>query len=147
MCEVLDKSKLEEKNKTSKIQSVFKKIGLSSKEEEPLSAEKAWCESTYGENTYKSIEERILDKQCYIRSVIKSKFAMPANPNVLRYASYHCVVDIEEDLINYEKEIFKPFIENGFDVINLSKECKNSIIEPSAFFISWKNAFSQKGKK
>ena len=53
MCEVLNKEELEKKQ--SGKNNLFQKIGLSPKEPEPLTAEKAWCESTYGEGAYKAI--------------------------------------------------------------------------------------------
>lgn len=141
MCEVLNKEELEKKQ--SGKNNLFQKIGLSPKEPEPLTAEKAWCESTYGEGAYKAIEDRILGKQADIRRIIKSKFAPRPQDNILRYASFHCVIDIEEDLINYVDEVFKPFAENGFEIINLSKECK-SIDSDGVYFISWKKAYKKK---
>ena len=119
MCETLNKEELEKKQ--SPKSNLLQKIGFGTKEPEPLTTEKAWCESMYGESTYKTIENRILDKQSDIRRIIKSKFAPRPQDNVVRYASFHCVVDIEEDLLNYVDEVFKPFTENGFEVINLSK--------------------------
>ena len=141
MCEVLNKEELEKKQ--SGKNNLFQKIGLSPKEPEPLTAEKAWCESTYGEGAYKAIEDRILDKQTDIRRIIRSKFAPRPQDNILRYASFHCVIDIEEDLINYVDEVFKPFAEHGFEIINLSKECK-SIDSDGVYFISWKKAYKKK---
>ena len=92
MCEVLDKSKLEEKESNG----ILKKItNPFSKKEPAFSAEFAWMESTYGGNTYKPIEKRILDKQDYIKRMIRSKFAPSPQENVVNYSSYHCVVDIE----------------------------------------------------
>ena len=140
MCETLNKEELEKKQ--SPKSNLLQKIGFDTKEPEPLTAEKAWCESMYGESTYKTIENRILDKQSDIRRIIKSKFAPRPQDNVVRYASFHCVVDIEEDLLNYVDEVFKPFTENGFEVINLSKECK-SIDSEGVYFISWKKAFKK----
>ena len=49
-----------EKKQSSK-SNLLQKIGFGTKEPEPLTAEKAWCESMYGESTYKTIENRILD--------------------------------------------------------------------------------------
>ena len=141
MCEVLDKKKLEQKN--NKKNGLFQKIGIVPKEQEPLTAEKAWYESKHGINSYKCIEDRILDKQADIKAAIKSKFAPCPTDNIIRKSAYHCVIDIEEDLINYVDEIFSPFSENGFEIINLSKECKG-IDSEGVFFISWKNAFKKK---
>ena len=110
MCEVLDKSKLEEKESNG----LLKKITnpFSKKKELAFSAEFAWIESTYGGNTYEPIEKRILDKQDYIKRMIRSKFAPSPQENVVNYSSYHCVVDIEEDILKYVDDIFKPFSES-----------------------------------
>ena len=141
MCEVLDKSKLEEKESSN---GLLKKITSPfSKKEPAFSAEFAWIQSTYGENTYKSIEKRILDKQDYIKRMIRSKFAPSPQENVVNYSSYHCVVDIEEDILKYVDDIFKPFSESGFEIINLSEECQK-ISEDGVYLISWKNIFKKK---
>lgn len=140
MCEVLNKEELEKKQNGKN--NLLQKIGLASKEPEPLTAEKAWCESMYGECTYKPIEDRILDKQADIRRIIRSKFSPRPQDNIVRYSSFHCVIDIEEDLLNYTNEVFQPFAKNGFEIINLSKECK-SIDSEGVYFISWKKAFKK----
>lgn len=137
MCEVLDESKLEVREKSGILQKLTSPF---SRKDQPFTAEMAWLESTYGADTYKSIDKRILEKQSFIRNTIRSKFAPAPQENVTKYHSYHCVVDIEEDLQKYTDEVFKPFLEAGFDVVNLSKEC-NAINEEGVYFISWKNIF------
>lgn len=137
MCETLDKTKLEEPKK----ESLLKKISKSfDRKENPFTAESCFIQSKYGEGTYKTPEERIIDKQNHIRSIIKSKFAPAINTNLPNYSSYHAVVDIEEDLINYVEQVFEPFVKGGFEIINLTKECK-SVIDNGIFLISWKNVF------
>ena len=142
MCEVLDKSKLEEKESSN---GLLKKITnpFSKKKEPVFSAEFAWIGSTYGGNTYEPIEKRILDKQDYIKRMIRSKFAPSPQENVDNYSSYHCVVDIEEDILKYVDDIFKPFSESGFEIINLSEECQK-ISEDGVYLISWKNIFKKR---
>ena len=102
-----------------------KKIGLLGKilgkrNEPEFSAERAWIESTYGEGCYVPISERIKEKQDYIKSSIQTKFRQVSQNNTRSFSSYHCVIDIEDDLAAYVETVFKPFIDNGFTIINLS---------------------------
>lgn len=112
------------------------------KEKPDFTAEYAWLETTYGNGTFRTLEQRIKDKQEYIKNVIISKFPThderykPINVN----GSYRCVVDIEEDLICCVDEVFKPFIEGGFKIINLSKQIKE-IDDENVYLISWKKVF------
>lgn len=114
------------------------------KEKPDFTAEYAWLETTYGSGTYRSLEQRIKEKQEYIRKVITSKFPMhderykPINVN----GSYRCVVDIEEDLICCVDEVFKPFVEGGFKIINLSQQIKE-IDGENVYLISWKKVFKK----
>ena len=75
--------------------------------------------------------------------MIRSKFAPSPQENVVNYSSYHCVVDIEEDILKYVDDIFKPFSESGFEIINLSEECQK-ISEDGVYLISWKNIFKKR---
>ena len=139
MCEVLDKSKLEPKEKNKLLQKLASPF---TKKEVSFTAELAWLESTYGDGTYRPLEKRILDKQDYIKNTIRSKFAPSPQQTTINYCAYHCVIDIEDDLRKYTEEVFKPFVEGGFDIINLSEECKN-ISEEGVYLISWKNVFKK----
>ena len=118
------------------------------KEKPEFTAEYAWLETTYGSGTFSKLEERIKAKQNYIKDLIKDNFPVhderykPVNVN----ASYRCVVDIEEDLVCCVDEIFKPFIEGGFKVINLSEQIKE-IENENVYLISWKKAFKEKHKE
>ena len=127
-----------DKNMLSKIKKAFKK------EAPEFTAEYAWIETTYGDGSYHSLEERIKDKQTYIKNLIKSKF--PARGDGTRFSnsngSYRCVVDIEEDLTSHIKEIFEPFINGGFKVINISEQVKE-IDDENVYLVSWKNIFKQ----
>lgn len=139
MCEVLDEQKLAEPKK----EGLLKKIGKTfDKKENPFTAESCFIQSKYGEGAYKKPEDRIKDKQDHIRSVIRSKFAPSMGMAVPNYSSYHAVVDIEEDLTKYVDQVFKPFLEGGFEIINLTKECK-SVIDNGIYLISWRNAFNE----
>ena len=118
------------------------------KEKPEFTAEYAWLETTYGGGTFLTLEERIKGKQDYIRNLIKSKFPShderykPVNVN----GSYRCVVDIEEDLVCCVDEVFKPFIEGGFKIINLSEHIKE-IEDENVYLISWKKTFKEKRKE
>ena len=115
------------------------------KEKPDFTAEFAWLETTYGNDTFRTLEQRIKDKQEYIRGVIKSKFPQhderykPANV----FSSYRCVVDIEEDLVCCADEVFKPFVDGGFKIINLSKYIAE-ISDENIYLISWKNIFKER---
>ena len=112
------------------------------KEKPDFTAEFAWLETTYGKDTFRNLEQRVKDKQEYIKSQIKSKFPIHDE----RYTPsktmgcYKCVVDIEEDLMCCVDEVFKPFIDGGFKVINLSKNIEE-ISDENTYLISWKNIF------
>ena len=120
-------SKVENKNALSEFVDKTRKL-FGYKEKPEFTAEYAWIETTYGEGSYRSLEERIADKQKYIINIIKSKF--PSHLDGQRSSnsngSYRCVIDIEEDLYSVVDEIFKPFIEGGFKIINLSKKIKEN---------------------
>ena len=113
------------------------------KPETPFTAEKAWIETTYGLGSYRTLPERILAKQNYIKDIIKSKFGDRGSTANATSKSFRCVVDIEDDLKYHVDDIFRPFHEGGFDIINLS-EMITSISDENVFLISWKNAFEHK---
>lgn len=131
----------EKENKNGTFESLKK---VFHKDKPEFTAEFAWLETTYGNGTFRTLEQRIKDKQDYIRSLIKSKFPShderyrPANSN----GSYRCVVDIEEDLMCCVDEVFKPFIDGGFKVINLSESVKE-IDDENVYLISWKKVFKE----
>ena len=108
-----------------------------------VNAEQAWIESTYGFGSYKNIEDRIKEKREYINLCIQSKFKQVYQNGDSSNSSYHCVVDIEEDLASHVDTIFEPFIANGFTIIDLSKQVEE-IDEPNVYLISWKNVFKNK---
>ena len=115
------------------------------KDKPEFTAEYAWIETTYGEGSYRSLEERISDKQRQIMNTIKLKF--PSHLDGQRRSnsngSYRCVVDIEEDLYSVVDEIFKPFKEGGFKIINLSEKIEE-IDNEHVYLISWKKTFKEK---
>lgn len=112
--------------------------------EEPLTAERAWIETTYGSGSFRPLEKRIKEKQDYIKNVIKGKFYSSNSVGNISSRAYRCVIDIEEDLKHNIDEIFKPFVEGGFSIINLSERI-DEIKDENVYLISWKHAFE--GKK
>ena len=136
-------SKIENKNALSDFVDKTKKL-FGHKEKPKFTAEYAWIETTYGEGSYRPLDERITDKQKYIINIIKTKF--PSHLDGQRSSnsngSYRCVVDIEEDLYSVVDEIFKPFIEGGFKIINLSEKIAE-IKDEHVFLISWKEIFKE----
>ena len=136
-------SKIENKNALSDFVDKTKKL-FGHKEKPKFTAEYAWIETTYGEGSYRPLDERITDKQKYIINIIKTKF--PSHLDGQRSSnsngSYRCVVDIEEDLYSVVDEIFKPFIEGGFKIINLSEKIEE-IDDEHVYLISWKKIFKE----
>lgn len=128
------------KNPLTKL--VDKTKSLIHKDKPDFTAEYAWIETTYGQGSYRTLEERIKEKQDYIKHIIKSKF--PARSEGYQFSnangSYRCVVDIEEDLSGVVEEIFKPFIDGGFKIINLSDKI-DEIEDEHVYLISWKKIF------
>lgn len=112
------------------------------KTEEPLTAQRAWIETTYGSGSYRPIEKRITEKQEYIKNIIKGKFSDGVSVGNVSSRSYRCVIDIDEDLKDHTDEIFEPFISGGFNIINLSDYIKE-VKDENVFLISWKNAFDK----
>lgn len=130
-----------EKKVTNSFKKTLEKI-IPHKEEEVFTAEKAWIETTYGQGSYQTVEKRIVAKQNHIKSMIRSKYTQAIPNGCINFTSYHCVVDIENDLMNHIDEVFKPFKDNGFKVINLSERIEE-IEDEYVFLISWKNAFKK----
>ena len=111
------------KNKTnalSKFMNTTKKLFLKDKHE--FTAEFAWIETRYGIGSFRPLEERISYKQKNIMHLSESKFSTKrdGHTTININGEYHCLVEIEDDLVNSTEEIFTPFINAGFKVINLS---------------------------
>ena len=122
---------------------ILEKMGITHKEL-PLTAEKCCYEARHGYGSYKTREERIIDKQDNITRIINSKVGFETQQaSAYLFADYHCVVDIDEDLQDKEsiEEIFKPFIESGFEILNLSEAIKDIIPTRGLYLISWERAF------
>lgn len=130
----------EQINDVPRKKGLLEKMGLK-REQEPLTCERCAYEAINGEESFKCLSERIKRKQDIIVSTIKSKYAtFSANGNLSKPAEFNCVVTIEEDISRYVQEVFQPFIDGGFEIINISKACED-IHEDNVYFISWRRAF------
>jgi hypothetical protein len=121
----------------------LEKIGIARKEL-PLTAEKCCYEARHGYGSFKTKEERILDKQDSITRIINSKVGFETQQtSAYLFADYHCVVDIDDDLQDKEsiEAIFQPFIDSGFEILNLSEAIKGIISTKGLYLISWERAF------
>ena len=127
-------------NDVPKKRGILERIGLKH-DDEPLTCERCAYEAVNGEGSFISLPERIEKKKANIRSSINSKCArFSPNGNILKSPEFNCVVTIEDDLAKYAEDILKPFIDGGFEVINISKACED-IHEDNVYFISWARAF------
>ena len=114
------------------------------KREYDFSAKQAWTGSTYGkERCLISIEQQIKDKRNEIRADIERKYrgvGQCFNPE----CDYFHIVQIEGNLHDHAEDIVRPFIEVGFEVVNLSDLTK--VLEGTKIYlISWRNAFKKGG--
>lgn len=115
---------------------------LLNKKEVDFTAEYAWLETTYGVGTYKTLEERIAQKQKRIKERIKDHFHNRAVESAIIVPSYYTMTSIEDDIKEYADEIFKPFVDSGFDVVKV-----NEIEDDNVYVISWKKVFMKNYKK
>lgn len=135
---------MEEKKKNSSdnnsiISKLKSTLGINNKNVE-FTAEYAWHETTYGRGSYRPIEERIAHKQKRIRERIEEHFRYCSSSETSIVApSYYCLVSIESDISEHADEVFKPFIDNGFNVVKI-----NEIEDDNVYVVSWKNIYSKK---
>lgn len=96
--------------------------------------------TAYGNND--PIEKKIKEKQKHIKYIIETKFTPETIGGYTnRFPSYHCVIDMENDLVDYVEEIFAPFKKNGFEIICLNQKLGDILNnDTQVYFISWKNA-------
>lgn len=127
-------------NDTPRKKGVLEKLGFK-REVEPLTAERCAYETINGEDSFKTLPERIQKKQGEIVEAIKSRYARyNSSGNLIRPIEFNCVVTLEEDIANHAEDVFHPFIAGGFEIINISKACVD-IHEKNVYFISWRRAF------
>lgn len=108
--------------------------------EKILTAEEAYFKTKYG--IYRTTEQRIRDNQRNIKELIKSKMS-PAYRGETNFSSYYCVVDLDDDMKPYVDSVFKPFVDGGFEVINLAGKVKE-IENEQVYLISWDKKFRTK---
>lgn len=101
-----------------------------------MSAEEAYYKSKNG--YYVATEKRILNHQKHIKDLIKSKYKLPSTNSIQDtvFSSFYCVYDFENDMKPYIDEVFKPFVERGFEITNLS-EAIPSLNDECVYLISW----------
>lgn len=108
-----------------------------------LSAHQAWVGTTYGEDECSvPLERRILNKQTAIRNKIRSYFGAI----YVSEQKYYTFIEIEENLAAYTDRILQPFVEGGFDVVNVSR-LTNILKGTNVYLISWRNAFKGRGNE
>lgn len=147
----MEDKEIKENNKSNKLTKFVDKtkhIITGYKEKPPFTAEYAWLETTYGHGSYRSVEERISEKQKDIMRLISSKFPPTIDGQVRANANraYRCVIDIEEDLSTVVDKVFEPFVKGGFKIINLSEKV-DEIEDEHVYLISWKKIFSSQNYK
>ena len=113
---------------------------------EPFTAEKAWCETTYGQGQFKPVDRRIKEKKYYIRNLIRNNASYGKRNSAVTSKAYRCVVDFEEDLKHHIDEILQPFIDGGFSVINLSERI-DEINDEHVYLISWRHVFDKNNQE
>ena len=115
---------------------ILKKLGLSH-EEFPFNAEVAFYETSFGEGSYIPIERRIERKQSAITQAIRQCYIRMEQDGSFTENRYSCLIKLSEDLRPHSDEVFKKFIDCGFNVIDLSAELKDKVNETGLFLVSW----------
>lgn len=110
-------------------------IGKIKSKNRRITADEAYFRTRYG--SYKSREQMVESYQRKIEQVIKSKSVLSLNTNnETRFDLYYCLVNFNEDMVDYIDDVFKPFINNGFQVINLSERIPE-IGNMHVYLVSW----------
>lgn len=122
--------------------------GVNDEENNPcglMTADEAYFKSKNG--YYVSTEKRILNHQKHIKELIKSKYKIPSSNSYQDtvFSSFYCVYDFETDMKPYIDEVFKPFIERGFEITNLS-EAIPSLNDECVYLISWNKTIKSEKK-
>lgn len=111
-----------------------KAMGVTSGRNE-LNATDAFFKTKYGDIA--SPEQYIAVAQKHILRLITSRMEMYSRDSLdAVFRSYYCLVDFDSEMGVYADEIFKPFIERGFSVINLSDKV-DEISSDYVYAISW----------
>lgn len=110
-----------------------KLLGLTYERKHYLSAEEAYFKSMYGQ--YMTPEDRINSHQENISNIIKSKCYQSLKGDT-DFSSFYCVYDFNDDMKEYIDEVFKPFREQGYTIINLSEKV-DEIKRENVYIVSW----------
>ena len=101
-------------------------------EEDIMTAEAAYCKSTYG--TEMELKTIIKLHQHQISKLVNNKTAFRSNGDT--FGDYFCMYSFPNDVAPYIGEILEPFKKRGYSIINLSErveEFKNY----NVYSISW----------
>lgn len=105
-----------------------------------LTAHQAWVGTTYGEGECSiSLDQRIANKQASIQKKIRDCFQALS----ISGQKYFTFVEIEENLATDADRILQPFIDGGFEVVNISR-LTNVLNGTNVYLISWRNAFKNR---
>ena len=100
-----------------------------------LNATDAFFKTKYGDIT--SPEQYIEVAQNYIIRMITTRMDQyNRDPRDAVFRSYYCLVDFDSEMGEYMDEIFAPFVERGFNIINLSDKVPE-INSDYVFAVSW----------
>lgn len=105
------------------------------KKKKIITKEEAFNETTYGKCMTR--EQYILNKQVDVNAQIRDKLGNPAFNNT-DFDKYFLVVSFNETEEECSKEIFEPFIKDGYKVDRLS-DALESLKYTNVYLISWKN--------
>lgn len=100
--------------------------------EDIMSADSAYCKSTYGMSM--DVNTLINLHQHQINKLVNSKTSYRTNGDI--FGDYFCMYSFPKDIVPYIDQILEPFKQRGYDVINLSErveEFKNY----NVYSISW----------
>lgn len=120
----------------SEVRPIWKRIsnwwkGKTSKEEDVISANEAFCRATYGENM--TTDTLIKVHQHQLNKLIKEKISFNYDKNSF---GYRCVYSFPEDMKPYIEEVLKPFSDKGYKIINLSEKVEE-LKADNVYLISW----------
>lgn len=96
-----------------------------------IPASEAYSKVTYGGIT--NAEDQIRYHQHEINSCIKNKIMSTYDRNIF---SYRCVYSFPDNMKPYIKDVLQVFIDNGYQVINLSQKVEE-LKSDNVYLISW----------
>lgn len=115
------------------IKSLKQVLGMGQKRKY-VPASEAYFKTKYG--FYLDIEKRIDIIQSKINDLISSYFKS-AKFEGASNGPFFCTITIEDDMIQYKEQIFTPFIENGYQIIDMDERVEE-LEGQHIFVISWK---------